>query len=135
MAASDWYFADLRLSASFATAHGADDCSMQMTGGQSVWASEVPDHAAAVGPGKHSEAVRPFSIVSGKRVGFQHCWNIRGRQGPLDEVVDGVVSHVTTSGLATCESVDTRAVDLLATYASVRCAHCGTETQRDGDAQ
>jgi len=58
--------------------------------------------------------------------------DIGWRQSSLDEVVDGVVSHMMTSGLATGEAMNTSTVDLHATDTRVWCTHCGTETQRDG---
>jgi len=61
--------------------------------------------------------------------------DIGWRQSSLDEVVDSVVSHMMTSGLATSEAMNTRAVYLHATDTRVWCTHCGTKTQRDGNTQ
>ena len=102
-----------------------------MTGGQCIRACKIPDQASS--SGHHSQAVRPFTVISTQRMWLQHRWNIRRRQSPLDQVVDRVVAHVTTDGLTAGEAVCTRTVHLLTTDTRMRCANGGTETQTDGD--
>ena len=102
----------------------ADDCSVQMASGQRVWARKVPDQASTIGPRHHGEAVRTFAVISRQWVRLEYCRNTCRRQGPLDELVHGIVSYVTTCGLATCKPVRTVVEYLLYRRLSIVC-HSG----------
>jgi hypothetical protein len=53
----------------------------------------------------------------------------------FDEVVDGIVLHMTASRLATCEFVCFVAVNLLTTDARMRRTYLGADPKSDSDAQ
>jgi len=69
-------------------------------------------HASTVSPGQYT--VRKFSNISGQRDGSMQdhaaVRDIDWCQSSLDDVVDGVVSHMTTSGLVTGKAINTRGV-------------------------
>ena len=58
--------------------------------------------------------------------------DVRWCQGPFDEIIDGVMSHMTTGGFATGKALNTEAVDFGVADAHVRCTHGGPETQWNG---
>jgi hypothetical protein len=78
-------------------------------------------------------AVRTFYVISWQRFWFQQGRDVRWHQGPFDKVIDGVMSHATTGGIATGKTVNPEAVDFGAADARVRCTHVGLETQWNDD--
>jgi len=125
---SERYFTTFRLSALFAA---VPTNSTEVTCCQSVWTCEVPGYASTVSPGQHCQTIRTFSIVS-RWIWLQHQRDIGWHQSLLDNVIDGVVSHMMTSEVAAGNAMNARAVNLHATDTRVWGMHRGTKMQQDG---
>ena len=45
----------------------ANYCMIEMTGGQSIWAGKIPDHAATVSPWQHCKSEKYLTVISSQR--------------------------------------------------------------------
>ena len=73
----------------------------------------------------YGQAIWARAIVTAQRIWFQQWRYIGGDQRPLDQVVDGVVTHLTAGWLSASEAVCSITSDVNATNTCVWCTHDG----------
>jgi hypothetical protein len=61
---------------------------------------------------QHSDTVRLPIVIYGQMNLFQHATGIHSSRGPLNEVVNSIMTHVLTGGFTERDAAHSYAVDL-----------------------